>query len=104
MCIRDRFGELSPGPVLDGFSGLGCLRPHAGYWWWINHHSLPLMRKEGALQDVVELVRRKTPSVVIFDDGVRRVGGGIESLLILGYEQVPFPGPPVFVRREPSSR
>jgi len=98
-----RFGELSPGPVLDGFSGLGCLQPHAGYWWWINHHSLPLMRKEGALQDVVELVRRKHPGVVVFDDGVRRISG-IESPLILGYEQVPFPGPPVFVRREPSSR
>jgi hypothetical protein len=98
-----KFGELPPGPVLDGFSGLGCLRPHVGYWWWINHHSLPLMRKEGALPGIVELIRQKTPAVVVLDDGVRRIGG-VESLLILGYEQVPFPGPPVFVRRESMSR
>jgi hypothetical protein len=98
-----RFGELSPGPVLDGFTGLGCLRPHAGYWWWINHHSLPLMRKEGALPNVLELIRERIPSVIVFDDGVRRIGG-VEPLLLLGYEQIPFPGPPVFVRRESAAR
>src|SRR4029079_16507854 len=76
------FGELPPGPALDGFSGLGCLRPHTGCWWWINHHSLPLMRMEGAVQGVLELVRSKTPVVVVFDENLRRMGGGLDMLLV----------------------
>jgi hypothetical protein len=93
------FGELSPGPVLDGFTGFGCLRPHVGYWWWINHHSLPLMRKEGALQGVLESIRAGKPSVVVYDEGVRKIGGGIEGLLLQFYEPASFRGVPVFVRR-----
>ena len=93
------FGELPPGPVLDGFSGLGCLRPHASYWWWINHHSLPLMRKEGALQGVLELVRRRVPAIVVIDDGVERVGGGIVQLLYEGYDLIEFRGRRLFIRR-----
>jgi hypothetical protein len=94
------FARMAPGPVLDGFTGLGCLRPHASYWWWINHHSLPLMRREGALQDVVEIVRKRQPSVVIPDGGVERVGGGIIHLLFEGYDLIEFRGRRVFVRRE----
>lgn len=98
------FGELPPGPALDGFSGLGCLRPHVGYWWWINHHSLPLMRKEGAVQGVLELVRSRTPSVVVFDEDLRKMGAGLDGLLVLHYDQVPFGRRLVFVRRGEPSR
>lgn len=53
--------------VLDGFSGLGCLRPHAYYFWWINHHSIPLMQQQNALEPLRESVLRGEPVVIILD-------------------------------------
>jgi len=92
------FGEVSPGPVLDGFSGLGCLRPHVGYWWWINHHSMPLIRKEGRMPEVLEAVRARTPAVIVYDEDLRRVPG-LEPLLLQSYDPTPFRGRVLFVRR-----
>lgn len=93
------FGEISPGPVMDGFTGLGCLRPHVGYWWWINHHSLPLIRKEGALPSIIEAIRNRSPDVIIVDEGVQKLDANILPLLSAGYDQVSFPVRALIVKR-----
>jgi hypothetical protein len=93
------FGEITSGPVMDGFTGLGCLRPHAGYWWWINHHSLPLIRKEGALPSILETIQSRRPDVIIVDEGVQKLDANILSVLPAGYDQVSFPVRTLIVKR-----
>lgn len=53
--------------VLDGFSGLGCLRPHAYYYWWINQHSIPLMKQERALEPLRQIILAGEPALIILD-------------------------------------
>lgn len=55
------------GMVLDGFTGLGALRPHALYYWWLNHHSLPLVEKAAGFSGVVGAVETGKPALVIYD-------------------------------------
>ena len=54
-------------PVLDGFTGLGCLRPHACYWWWINPHSVALMKQTGGVRVVVDAIERGVPALILYD-------------------------------------
>jgi hypothetical protein len=94
------FHRRWPGPALDGFTGLGCLSPHAGYWWWINHHSTPLLRKEGAIAGVVELVWRRVPAVVVFDENLQQFGNGLTEALERGYDLERFAGRYIWIRRD----
>jgi 4-amino-4-deoxy-L-arabinose transferase-like glycosyltransferase len=54
------------GRVLDGFTGLGCLRPHVGYWWWINDYSTRLMGETGMYQ-VIHALSSGIPDAVLYD-------------------------------------
>ncbi len=64
-----RIAALPPadGTFQDGFSGLGCLRPHASYWWWVNHHSLPLIARSGGLPDLLAGLVAARPAFVSLD-------------------------------------
>ena len=72
--------------VLDGFTGIGCLRPHVNYWWWINEHTIPMMRDRGDDAEIFSAVAQGKPAVVLFDENLRSLGG-IEQLL--GRQYVP---------------
>lgn len=73
------------GKVMDGFSGLGCLRPHASYWWWINLHTAKLMDGLGGWDGVNLRLIDRDPSVVIFDAELQRFGTRITRELLSHY-------------------
>ena len=59
---------VQPGEkVLDGFSGLGALRPHALYWWWLNPHSIPLMYQREGHAYIQQALAIEPPAMIIFD-------------------------------------
>lgn len=76
------------GAVLDGFSGLGCLQPHAFYWTWINEHSGPLLVREGDLAKLVDLVRRGEPAVILYDRHLHQFGEALVPLVERGYRPI----------------
>ena len=73
-------------PVLDGFTGWGCLRPHAFYWWWINPHSEALMRQEGALAGLARCVDDAVPALIILDRSLANVEDVIRPGLTANYD------------------
>jgi len=73
--------------VLDGFTGMGCLRPHLNYWWWINEHTIPMMRATGEDAVIMNEVASGKPAVILFDDNLRSLG--IEQLLARHYVPLP---------------
>lgn len=60
--------------IVDGFTGLGALRPHADYWWWINEHTIPMMRAEGDDQRLTMLVVEGKPALILYDHYLRDLG------------------------------
>lgn len=76
--------------VLDGFTGMGALRPHLNYWWWINEHTIPMMRQSGDDAVIINEVASGKPAVVLFDDNLRSLG--IENLLPMHYVPLPLKG------------
>jgi len=71
--IRDLGGRLPNGArVQDGFTGLGCLRQRADYWWWINEHSLALMERVDDLKGFRARLREKPPEALLIDFGLRQ--------------------------------
>lgn len=75
--------------VLDGFTGLGCLRPHALYWWWINQHSLRLMDRLGSVAEVERAIAAGTPALVIVDEHIQTLGPPVRSALLARYRPLP---------------
>lgn len=73
--------------VLDGFTGMGCLRPHLNYWWWINEHTIPMMHASGDDAVIMNEVASGKPAMVLFDDNLRSLG--IEQLLARHYVPLP---------------
>ena len=61
--------------ILDGFTGMGCLRPHLNYWWWINEHTIPMMRATGEDSLVLNEVAQGKPAVILFDQNLHMLGG-----------------------------
>jgi hypothetical protein len=74
--------------VLDGYTGYGCLRPHAFYWWWINHHSIPLIERERALPALRETLATGKPALVIQDANLRSLEPVIGETLRTRYRPV----------------
>jgi hypothetical protein len=84
------------GPLQDGFSGLGCLRPAATYWWWVNHHSAPLIAREGGVAEIAAALRQGRAAYVAMDEDFRAFAERyppVMAALLERYE--PFPGQPV---------
>jgi hypothetical protein len=75
--------------VLDGFTGLGCLKPHALYWWWINEHSLRLMQRVGGIATVEHSIAAGEPALVIFDEHLQTLGPSLQSALLARYRPTP---------------
>jgi hypothetical protein len=73
--------------VLDGFSGLGCLRPHAFYWWWINEHSIPIIATERKLQSLRQLVAAGKPALIIYDQELQKLRELLEPAINRRYRQ-----------------
>lgn len=76
-------------PVLDGFSGLGCLRPHAFYWWWINRHTVALLTAEGKLSQLEAVIAARKPGLIIFDDELYRLADLLLPAIEAGYRPLP---------------
>jgi hypothetical protein len=73
--------------VLDGFTGLGCLRPQVGYFGWLNEHTLPMAYNR---EPVGELLARTKPGLVVIDAYLMRTE--IESVIVESHEYIPVSG------------
>ncbi len=60
------------GRVLDGFTGLGALRQHSLYWWWINDYSWQMM-SEAERTGILETLKKLPPEAVLYDAELRRL-------------------------------
>ncbi len=60
------------GRVFDGFTGLGALRQHSLYWWWINDYSWQMM-PETERAGILESLKKMPPGAVLFDAELRRL-------------------------------
>jgi hypothetical protein len=72
--------------VLDGFTGLAALRPHAWYYWWINPYSLALVsqhERETALREHLEV---NPPAAVLFDQNVELLPQSVVAWIRENYE------------------
>jgi hypothetical protein len=90
---------------LDGFTGLGALRPHAFHFFWINHHSWPMIPAPEKLTGIADALRNPGTRVVLFDPNLdvllpstaRQV---IDDQYTLDPRYSDFPRVIVYVRRE----
>jgi hypothetical protein len=73
--VREQLDPRDPtATILDGYTGLGCLHRHADYWWWLNHHSIPLANRIEGRAGLLARLRAARPRAVLVD----------ENLLLLG--------------------
>jgi hypothetical protein len=71
--------------VLDGFSGVACLRPHAFYWWWINEHTIPIIVREGKLQALQRCVIDGKPALIVYDSELAKLNTLLVPAMTAGY-------------------
>lgn len=55
----------------DGFTGYGALRPHAFFYYWINHHSWPMIPEREKTDGVMRALGDPATRVVLFDKNLR---------------------------------
>lgn len=53
--------------ILDGFTGFGAFRPHAWYWFWVNEHTLAMIRSAKEADVPSRLARQGKPALIIVD-------------------------------------
>jgi hypothetical protein len=51
----------------DGFTGYGALRPHAFYYFWINHHSWPMISVSERTAGIIGALQSPRTRVLLFD-------------------------------------
>jgi uncharacterized membrane protein len=90
----------------DGFTGYGALRPHAFKYFWINHHSWPMVPLEDKVTGVVRALEDRRTRVVLYDkDNLARFLPGdarqvIQDLYEIDTRLSDFPSLLVYVRRD----
>jgi hypothetical protein len=75
------------GRVLDGFSGLGALRRHAFYYWWLNDYSKALIGKERLTGLLLPELRQRPPDAILFDGNLRNLPEPITDWIREHYAQ-----------------
>jgi hypothetical protein len=56
---------------LDGYTGYGALRPHAFFYFWINHHSWPLVPPEARVAGLLRVLDDPRTRVLLLDRYLR---------------------------------
>ena len=72
--------------VFDGFTGLGALRPHAWYYWWINPYSLALVPPEELQTGLLERLQAAPPAGILVDDNLKLLPEPIWDWIVENYE------------------
>ncbi|MCY2963828.1 MAG: hypothetical protein NT069_09315, partial [Planctomycetota bacterium] len=83
--------------VLDGFTGLAALRPHAYYTWWLNEFSLGLIPEERLETDLRELLESRPPAGILYDENLRRLPASIREQIERDYQ--PTSPVPLWIQR-----
>jgi hypothetical protein len=88
-------------PVLDGFTGYGALRPHAWYWYWVNEHTLAMIRAAHQSRIPSQLTRQGIPALVIVDSSLETLLTPDDLVVyyvrVAGFEGRPFA---LYLRRD----
>jgi Dolichyl-phosphate-mannose-protein mannosyltransferase len=85
--VHERIPENRP--ILDGFSGLGALRPHAWYYWWINDYSLGLIDESELQHKHLLRLQSAPPAGVLFDEQIAKLPQSVVDWIRISYQQVP---------------
>ncbi len=83
--------------VLDGFTGLAALRPHAYFTWWLNEFSLGLIPEERLEAELRELLESHPPAGILYDENLRRLPTSIRERIERDYQ--PTTPEPLWIRR-----
>ncbi len=87
---------------LDGFTGFGALRPHAFAYFWINHHSWPMVPDAEKVAGVRRALADERTRVVLMDGNLRRsLSAEVISFLVENFEidaRYSWPGCAIYVR------
>lgn len=74
--------------VLDGFTGLAALRPHAWYYWWLNEFSVGLVPPDRLERELRELFENHPPKGVLDDHNLIRLPAAIRQRIDRDYRAV----------------
>jgi hypothetical protein len=74
------------GRVFDGFTGLGALRRHAFYYWWLNPYSRAIAGDAALEGSLLETLQTDPPEAVLFDENIEALPDPVTEWIKKRYE------------------